>query len=276
MNPDKLAFVHITKTGGSSFKQILKRNLGPQYHEHYNYIWEDPYNRDQIESLFSTHDRFRCFVAHRLSLDLPFDSTRFSLKAISFVRDPVDRFLSHYFFHRNNNIPGHEMTIKLSLEEFVHYGLVEGKESWLIDGQFKYLTQKSESIKVEDIQNLVRQDQLYLFPLASFDDACVVLEKELPAFFADASYVRQNTSIRDQKEPAELRERIASYMEIDYRLVEMAEDQLERLKRKHFPSEADFAEAKRKLLKRCDFRLNYLWRPRKAAGKFLRKVGVLR
>lgn len=275
MKPEKLAFIHITKTGGSSFKQLLKRNLGAAYHEHYGYIWEDPYTAEQIEWLFKTHTAFRCFVAHRLNLDLPFQSEHFSLKAITFVRDPTSRFLSHYFFHRNNDMPGHEITQKLSVDEFVRHALEEGKESWLIDGQFRYLTKKIGSLRIDDIQTLVRKDQLYLFPLSSFDDTCVILEKELPSFFPDASYVRENVSIRDQKETPELREKIASFMNLDYRLLEIGAEQVERLKKKHFSSDSDFAEARKKFIARCNFRLNYLWRPRKAAGKILRKMRVL-
>lgn len=275
MHPDKLVFIHITKTGGSSFKQILKRNLGPTYHEHYGYIWEEPYKAEQIEWLFKTHSGFRCFVAHRLNLDLPFHSQHFSLKAITFVRDPASRFLSHYFFHRNNDMPGHEITQKLSIEEFVQHGLVEGKESWLIDGQLKYLTKNLDAVDLDAIKKLVDADQLYLFPLSSFDDTCVILEKELPAFFPDASYVRENVSIRDQRESPELRERIASYMNLDYRLLEIGAEQVERLKKKHFPTEEAFNEAKRDFERRCSFRLRYLWRPRKAAGKILRKMRIL-
>lgn len=272
---EKLVFIHITKTGGSSFRQLLSRNLGNAFFVQPSLIWEKPLSGEQVETLFRTYDYVSALASHRLSIDLPFQSSAFQLKAITFVRDPVDRFLSHYFFHRNN-MPGHENTRAMDLDEFIRYGLEDRNESWLIDGQLKFLTNYREGASIEEIQEWVERDQLYLLPLAAFDEACLVLEKELPRFFRDASYVRQNVSIRDQDVSPEQRARIGSHMEKDYLLLDLAQGQLRRLKRKHHPDPASFDRAAKHFRRRCVLRLYLMWHPRKLAGRVLRRLRIIR
>ncbi len=95
---DLFVFAHIPKTAGSTFKRLLDRQfpsskmqrVGPDYQG----------SIDHIKSL-STRDRARiqCLSGH-----LPYGIHQFfqqqNLHYVSFVRDPIDRALSEYFFFR--------------------------------------------------------------------------------------------------------------------------------------------------------------------------------
>lgn len=93
---DLLIFVHIPKTAGTTFKRMLGRQfpasrmpkIGPDYQGSIN----------QIKAL-SPQDKARvqCISGH-----IPFGVDKYfehrKLHYVSFVRDPVDRVLSEYFF----------------------------------------------------------------------------------------------------------------------------------------------------------------------------------
>ncbi len=95
---DLLVFAHIPKTAGSTFKRLLDRQfpsskmqrVGPDYQG----------SIDHIKSL-SAQDkaRIQCLSGH-----LPFGIHQYfqqkKLHYVSFVRDPIDRALSEYFFFR--------------------------------------------------------------------------------------------------------------------------------------------------------------------------------
>lgn len=93
---DLFVFTHIPKTAGMTFKRLLERQfasgqmpkIGPDYQG----------SVDQIKSL-SAQDkaRVRCLSGH-----VPFGVHQYfpqkSLHYVGFVRDPIDRALSEYFF----------------------------------------------------------------------------------------------------------------------------------------------------------------------------------
>ena len=93
---DLFVFTHIPKTAGTTFKRLLERQfrasqmpkIGPDYQR----------SVDQIKAL-SAQDkaRVRCLSGH-----LPFGIHQYfpqkTLHYVGFVRDPVGRALSEYFF----------------------------------------------------------------------------------------------------------------------------------------------------------------------------------
>ena len=59
------------------------------------------YSAEDVSSVFRQFPYCRCFSDHKLSVELPWD--QFDITAICFVRDPVERFLSHYFYTRQES-----------------------------------------------------------------------------------------------------------------------------------------------------------------------------
>lgn len=270
-----LFFIHITKTGGSSFKQLLERNLKGQLDQIYCPIWEAPFTSEQLTSYLKEYSGKKAMTSHRICIDVPFDFEERDVRAVAFVRDPASRFLSHYFFHRNNNMPGYDEVKTMSASQYAEYALKEGNEDWLIDGQFKFLMRSNPNGSINDIQSLVNTGKLLLLPLNRFDDSCLILEKELPEIIHNAAYVRQNISIRDQKPAKEVLDNISSYMDLDNQLVEIANGCLDGYLKKHYPSEHEISAAHTNFKSRCKRLKLFYWIPRKTAGKILRFLKIL-
>lgn len=103
-------FLHIPKTAGTTFKDILRRNFGPGYEEEYGLLVDFTYSAAQVTAMIERYPSLRCLSSHRISLDLPWDRANCSLRAISFIRDPAERFASHYFFTRSILTTFHKKT----------------------------------------------------------------------------------------------------------------------------------------------------------------------
>ena len=93
---------HIPKCGGPSVSEFLKRNFGKDLFSFNNILKDYQYKRKHIYKIINHHQKIKFLTGHKLSLDLPFDKDGIHITALCRVRDPVDRFFSHYFYHRNH------------------------------------------------------------------------------------------------------------------------------------------------------------------------------
>ena len=59
------------------------------------------YTREDVGEIVRCHPHLKCLSDHKFSLDLPWDHVHAEIFALSYVRDPVERFVSRYFFHRH-------------------------------------------------------------------------------------------------------------------------------------------------------------------------------
>lgn len=87
-----LFFMHLVKTAGTTVREILRRHYGPD--EFYS-----PPDGPELETMpVAQLRRFRCIAGH---VDHRF-LARFQERprVMVFLRDPVDRVMSHYWFHR--------------------------------------------------------------------------------------------------------------------------------------------------------------------------------
>jgi hypothetical protein len=97
------AYVHVLKTAGTSFIKALGRNFPRDqfiYEPWYLQIEEDRLDARRFDLLLKLHPTLRAYCSHKISLNLPFDVSDRNIVAIAHVRDPIERFVSSYFFER--------------------------------------------------------------------------------------------------------------------------------------------------------------------------------
>jgi hypothetical protein len=139
----RVIFLHIGKTAGSTLATILHRHYPPEvmfslypevYHDKLEKLTSLPAERRAAIRLLKGH---LPFGVHQ---HLPAPTTY-----ITMLRNPIDRVMSHYFFVRR--IPQHylhQQGSTLDIEEYVSSGL-----SWELDnGQLRVVTGHTHDIEI--------------------------------------------------------------------------------------------------------------------------------
>ena len=212
------AHLHIPKCGGSTVTDFLKRNFpGRQLADTYGILNDYQYSANQVARIVDHNPQLRCITGHKLSLELPFDRSDLAVHAFTFVRDPVDRFLSHYFYHRNHTtlVP---QAKALTLSDYVDWALADGNQKMYINGQVKFLAQGNLDL----IRCATAENRLHLFPVSHLEDSLLTLRNMFPDEFSYTDIKTRNVSKKDQTIPNDLRDRVLPYVADDLALLALA------------------------------------------------------
>lgn len=270
-----LFFIHIPKTAGSSFLDLLMRQYGDRLYGVYSDIHDEaPFSRRQLTEFVTDYGgAYDCLASHRLSANFPGQVGDRRCLGVSFVRDPFDLFVSHYYYHRFHSA-GFETARELKLADYFEYAVEEGNHphygNWQ-SGVLRGRNGDAEMIDFDGVKQRMECDELYVFPTAGFDSSYVLLERLHPEMFGGAWYKRKNVSQKDQEVPEGLRERFAPYSREDRHLLELAQAQTDRLMAKVFPGESECAEAIAAFRKRNRWK-GRLDLPRAGFRRLLRKM----
>jgi len=254
MMPEPLFMhIHIVKNAGTTFEAILQSNFGPDYVNDKAYFFEQ-YTLDQVNSLIDAQPFMHAYSSHKLSLSLPFDCRDRQVMAIAFVRDPVQRFKSHYEMHhgrQTRNLDTAPNVARMSRREYVRWALEEGNLPGYIDGQLRYLTPECVS-GTAAVEEAVRAGRLLLFPVDRFNEACVLLERRFPERFRDCAYLRQNAAPQRLDWSDEENEVIRQHVgQQDERLLALANRWLDEQMKIHAGDPETIRERLADLQKRC-------------------------
>ncbi len=255
-------FAHIPKCGGTTFIKTLKRNFGDKFYHDHGLLQNYCYTLEQTRLIVAQQSHLDCIASHRYNFDFPFtdpDCPR-EIKAFTFVRDPVDRAISHYFFHRLHS----QISLKEIDRDVEDYFKRYAEDKKILvtykDGQTLILGGRGG---LPHIQQLAADGHVMVLPLRRFDDAMIVLETRFPNFFRDCSYSRLNQSERDQPVPEHVRELIRQFQHKDMELCRWAEESLDRELTQLFPEAERLAAKRADFLMRCELRAEKAgWRRR--------------
>jgi hypothetical protein len=231
----------------------MNRSFGEGYYNSNSLLETKQYTREDVSEIIRCHPWLTCFSDHKLSFDLPFASEHAQVFAICFVRDPVDRFVSRYFFHRNFeevNCIAQRMTFR----QFAEAELVHNYVHPQTNSQIYFLNGGIDNTEMGPIHAALTSGRAYLFPIERFDDACICLERLHPTVFSDLSYVRTNVSKKDQTIGPTDREFVIELLKVDMPVVELAARQLDLALQRAFFSSDDLRSALAEFRDRCSRR----------------------
>ena len=168
--------VHVPKAGGSTLRHLMRRNFGDDFYNSASLLETKQYSRVDVREIVRCHPQYKCISDHKFSLDLPYESEFVNIKAFSYVREPVDRFISRYFFHRHFE-EVNCIAQRMSFREFANAELIEQHAHPQTNSQIHFLTCGRSTEDMSLIENSLATGKAFLFPIERFDESCICLEK---------------------------------------------------------------------------------------------------
>lgn len=107
-----LIFFHMVKTAGTTINYIFRNNFGINYVDVYSVIKKKDILRrnivtkDDLEYFLKRNNRIRCISGHAVRPFCDFEGLSTRQKYITFLREPVSRYISHYNHHLVNRKDG--------------------------------------------------------------------------------------------------------------------------------------------------------------------------
>ncbi len=255
--------VHVPKAGGSTLRQLFNRNFGEGFYNSNSLLETKQYTREDVSEIIRCHPWLRCFSDHKLSLDLPYDHADARVVAVSFVRDPVERFVSRYFFHRNYEEVAC-IAQRMSFRDFATEELVNGYAHPQTNSQVYFLNGGRSFDDLSVIHEAVATGQAYLFPIERFDEACIALEQLFPETFRDLSYVMSNVSKKDVAINDGELEFVSGHLALDQPLWDLANEFLEATLARAFDSHESRIDRLEEFRETCSRRFDNFQPPRPA------------
>jgi len=257
--------VHVPKAGGSTIRQLMNRSFGKGYYNSTSLLESKKYTREDVSEIIRCHPWLLGFSDHKLSLDLPYDCEHAKLQALCFVRDPVERFISRYNFHRNFE-EVNCIAQQLTFRQFAEKELIEEFAPPDTNSQVNFLNRGTDKQDLSVIHAAIETGQVWLFPIEEFDQACCCMETMFPETFTDLSYVKVNTSSHHEEISIADREFVTELLKTDEPVLKLAYEQLE----VHLSSAFETPTAKQSAMQdfqdRCSRRYHN-FRPLRAAGE---------
>ncbi|MFO7606140.1 MAG: hypothetical protein R6W72_07570 [Desulfurivibrionaceae bacterium] len=250
--------IHVPKTAGWLLWDILKINFGKDLKNAYTPTSYEYFRPESVEWLLRQY-RFRCYTSHGYRLSSLPTIPGHELIAFSFIRDPVNKFLSSYFYCRGIPETGEWHPSKqLFLPEFLDRLINDPEFSRLpLDvSQEEFIR---GSLKPLPFKDLLKLDfgTFHIFPTERFDDAMLCLEALYPEDFRDCSYgKRANASKKDQEvtsQDIEMIERLP-WIEKDRELHKFAFEYLDNLLKTIYMSDDALEQARNDFKFRCEMK----------------------
>lgn len=265
--------VHVPKAGGSTLRQLMNRNFGKGYYNSNSLLETKQYNCEEVSEIVRCHPWVTCFSDHKLSLDLPYDSPHAIVRALCYVRNPLDRFVSRYFFHRHFE-DVNCIAQRLSFREFAEAELVRQECHPQTNSQIYFLNGGHSFNDLQLIEGSLATGRAFLFPIERFDESCICLEKLFPNHFPDLSYVPANVSKKDINIDSADRDFAARLLEKDQPLCHLADQFLDILLTQAFPNRKQRQESLEDFKDRCRRRFHNFFPP-VAPGEPVPPIGTI-
>ena len=180
--------------------------------------------------------------------------------ALCYVRDPVARFISRYFFHRHFE-EVNCIAQRMNFREFANAELVQQDVHPQTNSQIYFLNGGRSFDDLTMVHQALATGQAFLFPIERFDESCICLERLFPNSFSDLSYVPTNVSKKDAVITDDDRELAMRYLKVDYPVFELAQQFLDQLLERVFHSDDDRNSTLAEFKDRCSRRFHNFYPP---------------
>lgn len=103
-----IIFCHMVKTAGTTINYIFRNNFGINYvnfnkkTDNKDLFGRDLITKDDLEYLLKKNKSIKCISGHSVRPYSNFNELNCDLKYVTFLREPVDRYVSHYNHHKVN------------------------------------------------------------------------------------------------------------------------------------------------------------------------------
>lgn len=256
---DFFCFIHIPKCGGQTFDAVLQRNLGPAYLRLPHELYEGFIPAFNLKLYIEESSSRLAIGGHRISLDQPdLDESQTIIRSISFIRNPIDRIRSEFFYIKNlpGNVSQNKLIRQLSYPDYLQHLMTHPDDLEHIRSyQTRHLFGKRLA-SIDTVTELINAQKLFLFPLDRFEDACIYLENAFPTVFRDASFVERNVNKKQpQSDENYLEQELQEKLTQDNELYHLAQTQMNDLLAPFTPQE--WAIAKRNFQRRCWLRQRF-------------------
>lgn len=241
-------FAHIPKTAGSTFSSILDQNFRSGYINITHAFHEGQMPLANFNAHLDRQPGAKVIGGHRVSFNVPYDRTDYDVRCVAFVRDPVDRLVSEFFYVRKVN-PNGKIAKCGSLEAFVeHLETNPGEARWYFNTQWH-----CACLEMDTILSRMEAGKLFVLPTENFDRSLLILRKALP-MLRDVSYVARNRNqARPRTIPEDLKQRILRMNEQDSALYEASLKQYNRLL-SELGSPEELASMEKRFQRACNIR----------------------
>ena len=243
--------IHVWKTAGTTFLNICRDNFGNSYRRDIMLIQEWFLSKEQLRWLLTYHEWIRCYSCHMLSGDLPYDFGDAEIIGISFVRDPIDRFVSSYNYMMADHYRG-GYDKGISFDEYFARTFVDVDNPWWRNGQTNILggPLKGEAA-LERTRANIKNGRLILLVTERFDESCIVLERLFPKDFKDCSYIRYNESRKKKQISESQRQAVLQYTKYDMEMQRIANEFLDSALNRLYPDHNERRIYLESFIKRC-------------------------
>jgi hypothetical protein len=186
-------FAHIPKTAGTTLNTILSRLFGNQFLFLTTGLYEDFVPPEKLEARLNSGTFWRCVSGHQISADLPYNNAQFNVIGLSILRDPEERLLSDYFYHRNLGLRESAGTDE-SFDKFLERTDSLDENNYYFNTQAKQIKLPHDQIEVQ-----ISNRKLILIPMERFNEGLLALRRLFPIEFRDVSYTPKNVNpMRDR------------------------------------------------------------------------------
>lgn len=218
-------FIHLRKTAGTTFAFLLRRNFRTGYLYIAHNLFEGKLDPIYLRETLDRETHLRAIHSHRLTGDLPYDQADYKVIGITFVRDPADRLISHYYYSRNL-VEKNDSHTCATLEEFV----AKIKSDPAVHNRWINTQSSALELSLDETKKRIKEGQLHVFPTKRYDESLVVLNKLYQSDFSDVSYARKNVNKkRPNTKHQELIEQIREMTQEDQKLYDLSQSYLDEM-----------------------------------------------
>jgi Galactose-3-O-sulfotransferase len=217
-----ICFCHMIKTAGTTMHYIFRNNYGFNYVE----IRKPNFCASDLKSILKINGNIKAIGGHSLRSTVNLESVCPQIRFITFLRDPVNRYLSHYNHAIRNNF--HQM----SLEEHCEVLGETNYQTKFITGSMN-LTERSYFAAKKDLRQAMKilsEQFAFVGLVEEFDESLLLLKRSMELQDFDIRYKKENVAkttyiTRDMISPTTL-QRIKELNQLDCELYEFVRDEL--------------------------------------------------